>query len=1432
MARNNKRKTRSSKLFARFIAMIVAAVTLIGGGAVTAATAFADSGGASGDSGGMGGNSGSGWEYRFWAYDNADRSGSALNTMYGWNQFSAWELANTVKPKMDALCTAATNNAIAQYGGSAGDYRTVLVGSFVGNSNSGGKTLYNGAPGANALTNALDAQWAALSAQLNAATSNTGLYRDYVKALAHSAMVDPQTNKVCVVLKHDQPAPPNYTLSVTTKQANGFSVSGGTQAIHDVVTTSNNGSSISENVNARVIAHWDGYPSDNTSDKQAAKSFTIGNNTSANSPSFVPSDFGWSMWPAGRIWFDVQVDKQGAMDGAVDTPDREASEQFTSTPPAPEKSLYKEDGSTPISSSDVLSSAMPYVAKIKAQSAGSTNFWLYDIIDTKDAWIGGSEADDLSKVTVTDSSGKTTSAKISIDDSQDGKRIVKAALANPTVGVYTLNVPTAPKPTMKNYTIKDDSKACWNGDGNTCQSGDSKEINKVTPAPNKVWVLDENGGLQYSDEGQTNAVGADNKVFTPGDYVGAVVNGSFPKNLASDLDSYSITDDWTDAAKYVDFNDTSLAKVFVDGKDVTSEFDIARNGTKTIATAKPSILKGTAGLSTAKVVKLYIAGRFITSTDTNGNTIKLTNAGSEKWNNETISTNVPPVYVWTPDPTKDVYGALSQDGANGDTSINKMDVFAGQALKYNIGIDMNTPNTGDRAYDYTKFGVEDNYDVNFTPDWSSITIVDNRDGSKPVARKYYTIQKDVANHKFTILFDTDWIKQYASNSEHVNDSAQNKTQWLSLQFSGKVNSDTPAGTEVRNQAFQIVNDSRTATEVPVVNIPSTKPTKEDLNTNGDDIDSKTVLEGDTLVYRLTLDASPTQEQLAYYVHKLGMVDDYDDEYLALDASGVKVLDQSDGSDVTAKFNIQVTNGVAYVFAKQVDHTNINGDLIKGDPQPSDLKAYDTADIDPLNGATIDQSLMGHKYWIVLNTKVKKSTDGYVIKNQAIQNLENMRQATNIVSNPLKELNPVKDVTVDVGGKSIDQATVKLNSLFNYKLSSSVILANRAYKTAQWGITDQFNTKMDRYTGQWVVVADRDIYNGSDLVYKKGDTIATSSSTDLSKYLSYDASAETVTFKSAHFNASAPAASSEESEEKSDTISIAALVADGKVSVTDKSGVKYLTLGEDLVDAEGKTIAKKGLAVDLANMTAADASPLFTFTYTDGKLSVDATDAYMQLINTRLDLEQGWTAYAQMERINVGSVDNTFTETYNDAVKVSNKVTTKTPENPAITLEKWDDASGREKGDRNSESDALTVTEDSKINFTFKNTGDVPLTDVKLSDKTVKGTGTVEDITCPSTFTGKLAVGEEVTCSGTLKGVKAGDVHTDTASVIGKSIYTGKEVKASDDWNGKTPAAPVLAVAKHLAKTGSSVDILLIAALVALGSGLGFTALRKRRTSTM
>lgn len=70
--------------------------------------------------------------------------------------------------------------------------------------------------------------------------------------------VDSTRSIVVIVLDKYQPAPPSYTLSVATKASGTTTKAGDTQNVADTVTTSRNGSSISENVTGTSTLRWAG----------------------------------------------------------------------------------------------------------------------------------------------------------------------------------------------------------------------------------------------------------------------------------------------------------------------------------------------------------------------------------------------------------------------------------------------------------------------------------------------------------------------------------------------------------------------------------------------------------------------------------------------------------------------------------------------------------------------------------------------------------------------------------------------------------------------------------------------------------------------------------------------------------------------------------------------------------------------------------------------------------------------------------------------------------------------------------------------------------------------------------------------------------------------------------------------------------------------
>jgi adhesin isopeptide-forming family sspB-C2 type protein len=643
-------------------------------------------------------------------------------------------------------------------------------------------------------------------------------------------------------------------------------------------------------------------------------------------------------------------------------------------------------------------------------------------------------------------------------------------------------------------------------------------------------------------------------------------------------------------------------------------------------------------------------------------------------------------------------------------------------------------------------------------------------------------------------------------------------------------------------------------------------------------------------------ANDTEEQTtpnddAYRIWRLGIVDDYDDAYLDADAKDVRVVTQDDAkTDVTDQFNIQIKDGTLYVFAKLVDTPIVDvahHGTIKTihATQPTDLKAYaEKSTHDYQKEPAINQDLLGKKYTVVLPFKVKKVTDGYVVKNTATQIVDNRKKVTNEVINPLKPLEPKKDVTITVGGESVDGKEVALHSYFNYKLMSSTVPANRAYPTVtDWGITDTLDEKYDQFTGQWIVQARKDVYGkDGNVLFKAGDTIAESRAYHAANAKAQDVSANAGTTgksgsdskpadgenanangnanatdnantnanSNAHENTNvnanvAKAATSATNANAASNGNANAANANSNANANDNTSANANENGNANANANANessdassdetadTTSKKATADDDAvlapNASMSDKvatygdTPYFTATYENGTYAIKATDAFLKLVSDDTAHEYAWDAYIQCERTWVTDRhENVFDEKFNNNTQRSNVVWTKTPENPSIKLEKYDVKSGLKDGDRNSKSDSLTVDGDTEIGFLITNNGDVPLTNVTLTDKTVDGTGEVKDITFPSGWDGTLDPGESVTATGTLTGVKAGTSHTDTATVTGKSYYTGKEVSAKDDWNGQKPA-PIV-------QTGDASSAVAVTGAVVAVVAAGMIAWRRRQAA--
>ena len=1308
---NGRRKT---------LALLAATATLAGG--LTAGTAWAGGGG--GDQGGTGG---SGSAAQFWQYkDDASGSWGSATDLGSVSRAmaAAGVRMDDSSGKAKAALDAANVECVAGFhqrhpGEGDGDCRVVAVGAVSGNGSTTG--VWNG-------SGVYDAKiwkdnWYKYVAPNTYKYAGTYAYKtstpfdddpsNSVDKIMESH-VDSTRSIVVIVLDKYQPAPANYDLTVTTthKQRTDLKV-GSTTPIGDILHASSNGSSIRETLNGTAIIHYEGQKNGYVAAKTVSKPIAFANSGDTQLDNLAtPADFGMSHWQEGQYWIDIQVAKQGRMNAAVDTTDKDPSETWTVSaepPTPPTKTIDEGVSADSMTNRTVITYGtgkggyeMAFKDEITADGVDYTvdNYRLVDKSDN-DRDVSGEFQIGWDKAANTVTAVRTADkGEMPLDHKYE----------------FSFDV-TVSKP--KDFKkVKDHATGKWNQEPEA--DAGSKEFDTWQPNPDKSWIFEQNGRWQaVIDPQETNKTGGDSHTYLDGSRLGSVVNGTVGRNLIQAPKQFTLTDDWT-AADYIFDADTknirvyeatagtdresSVSDIVNTGKDVTAQFDITVQGTKATATAKASYLKGLKKLKNPKQVTLLIPGR-INFADGKGaaqvrkdfgkqagdeltfctapNGKNLTNGGSETVNNHTEPTNEPQICGYIPPVKKDVVSEASQGGDQ--ESVDGKVVQPGQKVEYQLNTQPQLP--ADLAYEVKSVSFTDSYDAYLKPDKQTLEMMDLNTG-KPVSKKKYTTTWDDSKHMFTLtVTDQETISQWRAGT----------SPRLQVRFEGTVSDDAPTDHKVGNKWVLTLNNSLTPSN-EVFNIPpKLDPVKKDTQKDPTvSIDGKTALLGDEIYYRVTIDAR--QDNQAYKVWRLGMTDDYDDEYLKLDATNVEITGET-GKDVTDKFNIQDKDGVLYAYAKLVD-TEIpaTGETVKGDPQPEDLKAYSESDEhDPLTQPAIDQTLLGHTYTVTMPMTVIKVTDGYIVKNAATQVLNKIRKDTNEVTNPLKPINPAKDVTVKVGGASVNGQSIYKDRTFLYRLDSSVIPANRAYpQVDQWTITDHLDTAHDEYIGQWAVYAARDLYKDGTVLAAKGSKLA-GSDFDSSKF---GGDLFTLDYK------------------------------DGTATVTATDTYRAL-VSADVEHENGWTAYIQCKRTAIAERV----ENKFTEQYNDKTMESNVVWTRTPDMTPSLHLEK----YDVKSGEKLGDRDDV-----KDALKMT--------------------------GD--SLEIAFKLTNTSKVDSSTGEGAWFQAKDLKLTDDTIAGIGKVEDIKYPDNWNELvLKPGESVTVTGTLKGVTDGGKHTDRAKVTGTPLVS-------------------------------------------------------------
>lgn len=715
--------SRTTKHKGRKAVATAALMAFAGAALVGANPAFADgpNGGSGGTTGGNLGAAGNlGIRYAFFDDAVANPQGGQALVSQGWGQDSInWFMDKAgisgtyMEGQFQTSCGEALNEAIARgqaAGGSNVTARVVGIMYATNNGNNGGAA-------------ARSAQYFYDKAEEWRSDGYPGMYNrsaeiaGFIYNLAQTgvgkasglpndgnAYGEPYVSTACVAVNSEEPVgisapppPPTYDLTVTTDHASTVTEAGSTVPVYDTIHASRGGKGADENVDAEVVLTYEG-PEGN---KSVTKTASIANNGDTKSPEFTPADFGWTSWPAtgeGKsFWFDVKVAKQGNMNEAVDTTDREASESWTVKPKNPVKVLTNGETGSGLTEKDVLAANMFYNANITAHSNGyASQLTITDTVNTADVVIGDKETDNPDRVQVLGPNGQRIKADVTIDRSVEGKVVISGTVKDIVdQGNYTLMVPTYTKATGADYRIPDDSKVCYTEAQDHCLVGNSAETGKVTPDPDKVWTADEAEARTTADPERTNQKGVDNKTFLPGDKVSAVVNDHIAAYLQYGLEEYSITDDWSDGLTYVTMD--GAPKVYFQGNDVTDLFEITNDTAKgvTTAKAKPEFLAKTARLTEPGEVKLVISGQFRRDYDTDGQNKQLINKGSVTWNNESKATNEPPIFTVTPKPAIDVEKFTLSEGLEAGDRDEADNALTLQSAKDETQIGFLVTNTGE-----------------------------------------------------------------------------------------------------------------------------------------------------------------------------------------------------------------------------------------------------------------------------------------------------------------------------------------------------------------------------------------------------------------------------------------------------------------------------------------------------------------------------------------------------------------------------------------------------------------------------------------------------------------------------------------------------------------------------------------------------------------
>ena len=298
---------------------------------------------------------------------------------------------------------------------------------------------------------------------------------------------------------------------------------------------------------------------------------------------------------------------------------------------------------------------------------------------------------------------------------------------------------------------------------------------------------------------------------------------------------------------------------------------------------------------------------------------------------------------------------------------------------------------------------------------------------------------------------------------------------------------TTTGGTIRNKGYQIDFGKGRETETIINEIPKVTPEKHNTNKDGIVVDGKQVVAGTTNYYKLTWDLDQYKDIVVTKGNiKKGFffVDDYPEEALTLDNSKVTMVD-SKGQAVTG---VEVSSYNSLEEAPETVRQMLSKAKITPKGAFQLFKATNEQDF--FNEYVVKGNSITITSPMTVKPEMAKTGGSY--ENKAYQIDFGIGYETEVVVNNVPKIEAKKDVVVDVKGKeSLEDKEITLNTVFNYHLVGSKLPGNRGVELIQYGFSDDYDEKGDKYQGNYKV------FSMTDIKLKDGTIINKDS--ELTKY---------------------------------------------------------------------------------------------------------------------------------------------------------------------------------------------------------------------------------------------------------------------------------------------------------------------------------------------